>query len=274
MTTDKPKRAIRDTTKEQYIQLVKKYNNWSDLSPDDLFEKIEEEAKGRNLSTSFVKRAMSAFKYDYIENTKKPSKDVIKRYADIIALLRIETDKAEKSGTNKFKKINWDDIKDMYKDISDIKTRVLVALYTLIPPRRLLDYSDMICAKRIVKILGNHNAFVNTARKPYFLFQNYKTSHTFNIQQIPLPSSLTTVLREYIKEKDIKDGDSLLGMSSKQLSARLKSIFGTSCNGLRHSYITHLYSNNPKELLNIEETARLMAHSPTLHLRYLDREQF
>ena len=52
---------------------------------------------------------------------------------------------------------------------------------------------------------------------------------------------------------------------------RIKQIFGTSVDGLRHSYITNLY-RDPNNVYKIEETSRMMAHDISTHISYLDKE--
>ena len=52
---------------------------------------------------------------------------------------------------------------------------------------------------------------------------------------------------------------------------KIKKLFGTSVNGLRHSFISHQY-NQKQNLFTIETVSSQMAHNISTHLSYLDKD--
>lgn len=75
---------------------------------------------------------------------------------------------------------------------------LLLSLYTMIPPRRNRDYSQMvIVAKEPSTIDKTKNYYV--IDKQEFIFSNYKTASVYGEQRIKIPADLQRVLTEYVE---------------------------------------------------------------------------
>ena len=83
-------------------------------------------------------------------------------------------------------------------DWSQITNTIVLALYVLQPPRRILDYSAMVIVKSLPKILDQAlNYYELSSHK--FIFQNYKTAGTYSTQITVAPEDLATLLEAYVK---------------------------------------------------------------------------
>lgn len=93
----------------------------------------------------------------------------------------------------KLKKVNakqWDDILDY----------VVLSLYVLNQPRRNKDYQLMKVVKSNKELdedYKNFNYYLQPDEK--FCFFNYKTGHTYHLQEIPVNEKLQIILLQYLK---------------------------------------------------------------------------
>jgi hypothetical protein len=196
--------------------------------------------------------------------------------------------KAREGKLSKEKEINylkWDDILNVFEKIkkdNDIQKIALVAVYILQPPRRILDYSNMIYAKRKPpKLDSEKNYFINT-KNPRFIFNKYKTAQTYKTQEINITNKeLLKILNDYVNTYNIKSGSSLFKLEQDNFTQKLRNIFYEysnkyiSVNLLRHSYISYQTKNNLIDLaLDRHNLAYSMAHSDTTNLNYFINEQY
>lgn len=269
-------REISKETKEQYDKILRKYDFLDKTKPKEMLDKLrkmrvyrmnEKDKKKRPLSTGYIKSVISAFKRDYIGNDK----DVILEYDEIMRELSEKKEKEDKKNKykNNHEKIDWNGIINS-PIIEEGVDRVIRCIYTMFPPRRLKDYATMIYGK------GEGNYYF----KCYFVFNDYKTQGKFGEQKFKLNKKLCNEIEKYIKELNIKEGEPFLkyrdygeteATNRSSLSRKLRKIFGTSVDGIRHAFITNLY-RNPDALYKIDEIQEMMAHDIKTHLRYMDKE--
>lgn len=146
------------------------------------------------------------------------------------------------------------DLLDEYnktKDYATLVNLVIVSLYTLIPPRRLLDYS-------LMKIGDGTDMKYNYFTGSRFIFNNYKTKGTYQSQVIDVPKELVKLLNFYIARKEFKDSDFLLHLprsssisSSSQMNRMLRRAFQNDkigCSILRSLFLTDKFGNTMKQL--------------------------
>ena len=120
------------------------------------------------------------------------------------------TKEAEKNLTTDKESANilaWDGLKDLYKNEKMIpEHRALIALYTLIPPRRIQDMQLLTITDTEVNTNPNLNYLVVKRGIPTkLIFNEYKTRQTYGIQSFDIAKDLADVLKPYIKDK--KPGD-------------------------------------------------------------------
>jgi regulator of replication initiation timing len=138
-----------------------------------------------------------------------------------------------------------------------------------IPPRRSEDW----CKMKIKKYDTEKDNYIDFSNSKFY-FNQYKTSKTYDEQEVEIPPKLKRILRRYIKL--LGDNEYLLTtqknapLSSSYLTKLLNRIFGAniSTSMLRHIYLSEKYKNVPA-LAEMQKTAEEMGHSITEALRYV-----
>lgn len=145
-------------------------------------------------------------------------------------------------------------------DLQVLQNFIILALFTLIQPRRSKDYVDF-------KIKNIDKEKDNYMDKGKFVFNSYKTSKTYGKQEITIPKELITIMNKWIK---INPTDYLLfdvnmnPLSSVKLNQRFNRMFNgkkVAVNALRHSYLTEKYGDDMKKLKEMKETMSNMGTS-------------
>jgi hypothetical protein len=158
---------------------------------------------------------------------------------------------------------------------------VILSLYTLLPPRRIIDFVEMnVVNDTSLEADEKMNYFVKS--KERFVFTNYKTSGTYQTQIVKIPEPLQYVLDKYMEVRTDKDKNNIpLLVDSKGEAIRanylitkaLNRIFDkkVSVNMLRNIYLT---SNFKENLTNLQSTAHLMGTSPeTIQNHYIKLDE-
>lgn len=197
----------------------------------------------------------------YAEQTKNESKQIL-------------TEKQEENF------VPWTEIQavhrrlaEMVKSYPEWKQYLVVSLYTLTPPVRA-DYGAMEVHTRRDKTRTENELIWNS--KPVFVFRKYKTAKTYGVVELPVPTPLVEVLREWFA---LRGGvpQYLLGdepMTPNAFAVYVARVFkmytgkevGVSL--LRHSYITHVYPTL-RSLVQKQQLATRMLHSTNLQEKYI-----
>lgn len=138
---------------------------------------------------------------------------------------------------------------EQLKELHDL---VIVSIYTLLPPRRNLDYSEMVIG------LPTEDKTKNYYHKGQFIFNTYKTAGAEHKQQIvEVPKELQDILKTWIKLKP-KGCDYLLvklpsneKYKTTDMTGLLKKVFKNDNIGvsvLRNTFLTNKYSDAMKDL--------------------------
>ena len=166
----------------------------------------------------------------------------------------------------------WSDIQYLYRQVRDTRDKALIAIYTLLPPRRAEDVSLLTIASEDVGLSTNLNYLIWDVAEgnPYIIYNRYKTDKAYGKVKIPVPSSLAVVLADYIRSASLNYGDILFGTKSKKyyknfsevVSNTFKKYSGKklSVNLLRHSYISDIMKKN-LSTNNKNIIAREMGHN-------------
>jgi integrase len=154
------------------------------------------------------------------------------------------------------------------EDLQTAQDYIILSLYTMIPPRRLLDYT----LAKFNRFNPERDNFYDKKKKT-LTFNQYKTAGKYGTQVVSLPSDLTKLLNKWAK---LSQNDYILfdtngnAMSQSQLSQRLNRIFAPkkiSVNMLRHAYLSDQLKDVPA-LTHLNRLATEMGHSIPTQLGY------
>lgn len=151
---------------------------------------------------------------------------------------------------------------------------LLLAVYTMIPPRRNKDYAMCVVVLDEPETLDDtKNYYVASDRQ--FIFNNYKTKSCYGQQRITVPDELVAVLERYIEL--VGAGDEFYLLVDRKLN-RLNEINGITrvlnrimgkkigSSALRHIYLSDKFADNLKER---KEVADAMAHGLQTQSEYV-----
>lgn len=173
-----------------------------------------------------------------------------------------------KSTTNVFKTREWNTILEW----------VILSLYTLIPPRRSIDYTLMNIVSDVNLDADQQlNYWVRPKKK--FIFTNYKTSGTYSTQIVNIPPDLDVLLNAYLDLRSDKDENDIPLLvehdltpirNNYRITKFLNRVFDgrkISVDLLRNIYLTTNFKINH---LNLKNAATLMGTSEnTINNHYI-----
>lgn len=189
------------------------------------------------------------------------------------------------SDDDKDKIINLDEneiMKNLEK-FDDIEEKLIYALYTLQPARRL-DYKDMVLTNEtdVNKLKDTNYNYLVINTTPYkLIFNNYKTFKKYGQQVFDVNNELMKVINAYINIKKIKENRYLFHLErsikepfsesnfSNKISKVFFKIYGKEIPArfLRMSWVVYLNKQNPS-LKQRKELAYKMGHSQTEQMSY------
>lgn len=233
-----------------------------------------------NEHTEELKEALDAYKKQMFAD------------ADIIH----EKDKSQKLSLNQeLNFITWDEVIEKYEELKKIaepifklkritekqyftlQNYILLSLYTMIPPRRSLDYADF----KLRNIDENKDNYMlrhgkTKNSKSSFVFNSYKNSSRLGKQVISIPKELASLIDKWGK---INAGEYLLStaefkpITQTRIASMLNKIFGKkiSTSMLRHIYLTEKFGD--VDLEDLHETTEAMGNSEiSRSLAYVSKE--
>tara|TARA_R110001592_G_scaffold84637_2_gene250135 strand:- start:1081 stop:1866 length:786 start_codon:yes stop_codon:yes gene_type:complete len=235
------------------------YEDLEDLNknPKDVIEFLKEKYENINglktrLSSLYVITENKEYHTDMMDNIQK---------------YNTETNKQEKNDKQKENWMTAEEIQTIYdqmetsikplwkkkdlttKEILKIQDFVILSLFTLIPPRRAMDYIEF----KINNINTNKDNYIKGNN---LVFNTFKTSKQKGTQTIKIPKQLKSILTKYIKLITDKSDYLIFNNKFQQLSTpnftlRLNKIFGNkkvSVNMLRHIYLSEKHATNLKDM--------------------------
>ena len=176
---------------------------------------------------------------------------------------------------------NRDQLLENIKSLPNITDKLIYALNTLIPPRRL-EYRFVIITDEIdPNMLKDTNNYLVIRGKWRFVFNEYKTAKSLEQQVIPIPDDLKEILLSYIKSKRLNIGDYLFHLGrdkresisqpnfSKKISQVFEKVHGVAISNryLRYSASTTANNQNLSKK-DREQLAYDMGHSLNQNLSY------
>jgi len=86
---------------------------------------------------------------------------------------------------------------------SKITQLILLAVFVLQQPRRLLDYKNMVLVRKMPKTMDTNLNYADITTGMFY-FNNYKTSKTYKTQEVPISVELQELLKCYISIHPVK----------------------------------------------------------------------
>ena len=176
-------------------------------------------------------------------------------------------------------------INKLLSGITNISDKALIAIYTLTPPRRIMDYQLMKITHQtdIDKLKPGFNYIIIENEIPsLFVFLRHKTQKSQPEPKITIPTDLATILNTYINSNDMIKNDFLFGTEGSDFkksytqphfTEKLQKTFlkytgkKISVNLIRASKSTHL-DNQAISLAERKQISQQMAHSLTTNMQY------
>ena len=147
---------------------------------------------------------------------------------------------------------------------------ILLSMYVLIPPRRLVDFATM-----KIRNFNNDDNHINMKTKK-LNFATYKTSKKYGTQIFNMPKELLALIKKWMK---VNDSDYLLieKLMPSELNKKLHGIFKPkkiSVNMLRHIFLTDYYNtmNGMPSIIDMKNMASMMGHSIETALQYIKKD--
>ena len=173
--------------------------------------------------------------------------------------------------------ISWPNVlkfRDEYYDMMTPVQRLLMALYTYVPPTRP-DYTPMKIVAKNPRTLEDGMNYLIRGKNPYFLFHAYKTHHSYGDVTVKIPVKLRMELDTYLGETpgEYLLQDNGVPWTSARLAETFKKIF-QKFHGLdfgitmmRHSYTT-MFHKGAKPIMEMKTIAKKMMHGPMQNMAY------
>lgn len=222
-----------------------------------------------------------------MNKSPKTPKKVKKLYDDYTKLMdeyniNLKDQSKITEGTNI---ISNDDINKIYQKLKENKDKtkrayqdyLILSLYTLLPPKRNLDYQLMKYIKKYNENLSNDFNYYDGNT---FYFNNYKTRGTYKQQTTDVPEELKQIINHHIKNNNINDNEFILRDFNKETEIKgnngmtiiLNRIFGgkVGASMLRRSYLTNKYGNLQEELK--KDTALMSTSMDTASNNYIKKK--
>jgi len=265
--------TISDGSKKTYTSKLKKLNG--NKIPTDLnflkdTKSILEQIEA--IPNPNTRRSSLIAVVSVLKNEKKYKKEYDIFHTEMMKLNAILNKTSHKSDATKAKQENtsMDDILAIQKELETIlpiikgkrkitdeqlkqlHDLVIVSIYTLLPPRRNLDFSEMIVG------VPTEDKTKNYYHKEQFIFNTYKTAGKDHKQQVvDVPKNLQEILKLWIKLKPKGCEYLLVKLPSNEkykvtdMTNMLKKVFNNENMGvsiLRNVYLSDKYSDAMKDL--------------------------
>lgn len=288
---------LSDSTVRTYKSIISNFGKQMGIkieTPEDVITHHKAILKHiENLSAGVVKTRLSAL-IVFIEKEAEQAKEALKSFGEVMSkkMKQANEDADEQKMTDKQKKamIPWKDVVKKYhtleKEVEPLLEQdelskeqfarfqlfVLLSCMVLIEPRRSMDWTEF----KLRNVDEENDNFLRVVkRKPYLVFNKYKTAKKTGQQIIACPPKLYKILKGewFLKNKH----DYLLmnigqtnKINSTQFTKLLYDFFGSnvSTNILRHSYLNKKYENVPA-IKDMKATAAAMGHSVKQALQYV-----
>ena len=288
---------ISQSSLKTYQSAIRSLPLDKDFSPENVVknaDKIIDFLKQKKLN---VRKTKLSALIVYLDSDKKSdeTKKVIEAFRTVVAKDKVDNDHRELNQTLTERQqknfITWDEVLKFYHDLKieaeplfklsvlniqqfrKLMAYVLLSCYVLIPPRRSLDWSEF----KIRDISEDEDNYMKVGKKGnFFVFNQYKNVGRMGSQEIPIPTSLKTIITKWIAKNpyDYLICNSKGGkINQSKINHILNDIFQKNIGStmLRHIYASHKYGN--VNLAAITKDAEMMGQSNADRLlRYVNKD--
>ena len=255
--------GLKDSSKKLYLSQLTKLNDGKEPTTYKFLQDTEAIEKKLEKYSVNSKRTFYIAIVSFLPEKNKIRKFYYDRMMEINKAGRENTDKSEKQKENWLSqeevKAIWEKLREeaepifKKKKLTEAETKllqsyVILSLYVLQPPRRSLDYTQMIVVPEFNENLDKAFNYLSLKEKMFY-FNNYKTAGTYKTQSKPIPEDLFQLLKKYRKTGLLlQNGDKAL--TSPQMTLILNKVFGKkiSVSMLRNIYLSSKYGEQSKEL--------------------------
>jgi hypothetical protein len=253
----------------------------------NIIDYIEDKCQTQPKKAKQLYSALLIFNVDFTEPMEcfQTMKNLIHKHNESDTLCE---EKQELTENQKKSYLSWNDIikrreelkeevKDLWgsenlDDIYKVQDYVIACIYTMIPPRRLLDYVTM---SKFPPVGMRDSGILQRDGKLYFIFAHYKTYACYGQQVVAVPECLQTVLYNWFAVNPstmlLFHKDLTKELSVKNLQRRLACIFkkpGFGVNILRHAFITDTILKDMPYIHELKNVATQMGHSTQQQVLY------
>lgn len=155
----------------------------------------------------------------------------------------------------------------------------ILALYTLLPPRRAMDFWKLMITSDPMQPTEALNVF-NTVTNRIYL-NSYKTAKVYGTYEVDVPPRLAKILTDVIALHPMRElptfplvcqKDGRIYSSCSCVSMLLKAVgANTTPTAIRHAAISEAFPTLPEEHAKRQELAKAMAHSTETQRKYIIR---
>ena len=297
-------RGLAEGTANLYITTLYKLNN---SKPFGTLAFLKETDQIDNAIKAYAVNTQRSV-YSYILSVLKDLRGYKKHYEHYAQKFKLlDEDKKAEDTTVKSEKqeknwITWKQVLDQRNDyesaVNSFKLNkkitieeydtllcyIVLCLYTMIPPRRNLDYTQMFIVQSITDSLDKDNNYWSVDDGK-FVFNTYKTAKKYGTEEVELPDELKSALEIYLKFHPLRKGK-ITGKSLfrflvyhdgrpfgniNSMTRILNKIFGKKVGSsmLRHIYLSNKYGNVLQEMAKDSDA---MGHTMAQQKEYIKLE--
>lgn len=246
----------------------------------------------KDLPAGGIKTRLSAL-IVFVEKAEH-AKETLERFGEVMTakMKQVDEEADEQKMTDKQKKamIPWEQVVKKYHELEKeieplieqddlskeqfarFQMYVLLSCMVLIEPRRSMDWTEF----KLRNVDETKDNFLRVVkRKPFLVFNTYKTAKQHGQQIVPCPPKLYRLLKGewFLKNKHdwlLMNTPQTNKINSTQYMKLLYGFFGSnvSTNILRHSYLNKKYKDVPP-IKEMKKTATNMGHTVKQAMQYV-----
>jgi hypothetical protein len=298
-------RGLAESTAASYIRTLFLLNNKKPFKSLAFLKKREDVLKKVGEYAETTQRSILGAICSVLSLVKdKPAyKKTYEAYRALMMEKKGEGEKELGTKTEKEEKawLKWDDVKKRLDELKDqvealkgektlnskqfdvVLAYAVLALYTLVPPRRNQDYTKAVVVKKWSEKLPTDRNYLDlggVGKPTQFIFNVYKTAKKHGQYKEPIPEELSIALNQYLlRHPGRRDGRKmvaeypfLVNASNEPLTAVnsitriLNKIFKRNVGS---SMLRHIYLSDKYDIDEIKKDAAAMGHSVAEQRNYL-----